>query len=59
MAEPLDDMIDAAAQALRIPLDPSWKAEVKVQLQVNLHHGAVIAAFPLPDEIEPAPVFKA
>ena len=29
MAEPLDDMIDAATQALRIPLDPSWKAEVK------------------------------
>ena len=59
MAEPLDDMIDAATQALRIPLDPSWKAEVKSQLQVNLHHGAVVAEFPLPDETEPAPVFKA
>jgi len=59
MADPLDHMIDAGAIALRLPLDPQWKAEVKVQLQVILRHGALVAEFPLPDDAEPAPVFKA
>ncbi len=59
MADPLDDMVDAGAQVLGISLEPQWKAEVKVQLQVILRHGALVAEFPLPDELEPAPVFKA
>jgi hypothetical protein len=59
MADPLDDMINGSAQALGIPLDPQWKPEVKTQLQVILRHGALVAEFPLPDELEPAPVFKA
>lgn len=59
MAEPLDDMVDAGAQALGIPLDPLWKSEVKTQLQVILRHGALVDEFPLPDDLEPAPVFKA
>ncbi len=59
MADPLDDMVNAGAQALGIPLEPQWTAEVKTQLQVILRHGALVAEFPLPDELEPAPVFKA
>jgi 1-carboxybiuret hydrolase subunit AtzG-like protein len=59
MADPLDDMVEAGAQALGIPLDMRWTAEVKAQLQVILRHGALVAEFPLPDELEPAPVFKA
>jgi hypothetical protein len=59
MADPLDDMVNAVAQALGIPLEPQWRAEVKTQLQVILRHGALVAEFPLPDELEPAPVFKA
>jgi hypothetical protein len=59
MGDPLDDIVDAGAQALDIPLEPPWKAEVKTQLQVILRHGASVAEFPLPDDTEPAPVFKA
>jgi hypothetical protein len=59
MADPLDEMVEAGAQALGIPLDTQWTAEVKAQLQVILRHGALVAEFPLPDELEPAPVFKA
>ena len=59
MADPLDDMVDAAAQALGIALEPQWRAEVKTQLQVTLRHGALVAEFSLPDDAEPAPVFKA
>ena len=59
MADPLDEMVDAGAGALGIPLEPQWKAEVKNQLQIILGHAAPVAEFSLPDDIEPAPVFKA
>jgi len=59
MADSFDDMIDSGAAALGIPLKPEWKAEIKIQLQVSLRHGSLVAEFPLPDESEPAPVFKA
>ena len=39
-ADPLDDLIDAAARALELPIEPEWKAAVKTNLQVTLGHGA-------------------
>ena len=57
--DPLDDFIDGAAAALGLALDPAWKSAVRAHLQVTLNHGALVAEFPLPDEAEPAPVFKA
>lgn len=59
MADKLDDFIDAAAAALNLPLDPAWKGAVKANLEVSLRHAATYADFPLPDEAEPAPIFKA
>ena len=59
MADPFDAMIDTGVQALGIPLNAEWKAEVKAQLQVILRHGALVTEFPLPDDTEPAPVFEA
>ena len=59
MTDSFDAMIDAGAQALGIPLQTEWRTEVKVQLQVILRHGALVAEFPLPDNTEPAPVFEA
>jgi hypothetical protein len=59
MADPLDDFIAAAAAALQLPLEPDWQAAVKANLAVTLQHAANVAAFALPDEAEPAPIFKA
>jgi hypothetical protein len=59
MADPLDDFIAAAAAALQLPLEPSWHAAVKSNIEVTLKHANLVAEFPLPDEAEPAPVFKA
>jgi hypothetical protein len=59
MSDPLDDLIDAAARALALPIEPDWKAAVKTHLQINLDHGAHVAEFKLPDDAEPAPVFVA
>jgi hypothetical protein len=59
MSDPLDDLIDAAARALDLPIEPAWKAAVKVNLDVTLRHGQFVAEFKLPDDAEPAPTFVA
>ena len=56
---PLDEFIVVAAAALDLPLDPAWHASIKANLEVTLRHAATVAEFPLPDEAEPAPIFKA
>jgi hypothetical protein len=58
-SDALDDFIDAAARALKLPLDPAWKPSVKANLDVTLKHAALVADFELPDDAEPAPIFKA
>jgi hypothetical protein len=57
--DPLDDFIVAAAAALGLPLEDSWKPAVKSNLQVTLAHAAMVDEFRLPDDAEPAPVFRA
>jgi hypothetical protein len=58
-SDSLDDYIDAAAEALKIQIDGTWKLAVRTNLQVVLQHAAKVDAFPLPDDAEPAPVFRA
>jgi Protein of unknown function (DUF4089) len=55
----LDHFIDAAAHALGLPIEPAWKPAVKANLEVTLRLAASFADFPLPDDVEPAPVFVA
>ena len=57
--DPLDDFIVAAAATLGLPLEDSWKPAVKSNLQVTLAHAAKVDEFKLPDDAEPAPVFRA
>src|SRR4051812_14727263 len=58
-ASPLDDFILSGASALGLTIDKAWMPAVRSHLEVTLRHGASVAAFALPDEAEPAPVFKA
>jgi len=55
----LDAMVAAAAQALGLPVDPAWEANVKFNLRLILRHAALVDEFVLPDDAEPAPVFRA
>ncbi len=57
--DPLDQLIDAAALMLALPIAPAWKPAVKANLELTLRRAALFADFPLPDEAEPAPVFVA
>jgi hypothetical protein len=55
----LDAFIEAGAKIMGIPLDPAWVPAIRANLKVTLAHGATVAEFALPDEAEPAPVFRA
>jgi len=55
----IDTLIAASAQALRLPIDPAWQAAVRANLQLLLKHAALVEEFLLPDDTEPAPVFRA
>ena len=57
--DPLDDLIDATARALALPLDPSWTPSVRGHLDVTLKLAKLVEEFDLPDDAEPAPVFRA
>ena len=52
-------LVAASAQALALSIDPAWRAGVTLNLQLLFKHAALVNEFPLPDEIEPAPVFRA
>jgi len=57
--DPLDDLIDAAAAALALPLEPAWKPAVRRHLEVTFRLAKLVEEFELPDDAEPAPVFRA
>jgi hypothetical protein len=57
--DPLDDLIVAAAHALGLTVDPAWTPAVRANLQVIFAQAALVTAFDLPDDAEPAPIFKA
>jgi hypothetical protein len=57
--DPLDEFIVAGARALDLKIDKAWMPAVRGHLQVTLRLGALVAAFALPNDAEPAPVFKA
>ena len=60
MPDPLDDLIDAAARALDLPIEPAWKPAVRDQSRGHAARSARSSpSFTLPDDAEPAPVFRA
>ena len=59
MADKLDDLISAASAALDLPFDEAWRPAIKANLEVTLKLANMVAEFPLPDEAEPAPIFRA
>ncbi len=54
----LDRLIDAASAVLDLPIAPQWRQAIRLHLGITLGHAATVGAFPLPDEAEPAPVFR-
>jgi hypothetical protein len=59
MSDPLDPMIEAGCALLGITPEPSWLPTIRQNLEVSLRLARLVEEFPLPDEAEPAPVFRA
>ena len=59
MADSLDDYIDVVGEALALPIEAAWKPAVKANLEVSLRLARLVDEFPLPDETEPASVYRA
>ena len=57
--DPLDAYIDSAAAALGVPIDPAWKPAIRANLDVTFKLAALVGENELPDDAEPAPVFRA
>ena len=55
----LDAYIDAVAQALGLSVQPEWKPAVRANLEVTFKLAALVGEKELPDDAEPAPVFRA
>ena len=51
--------IRAAAGLLRLPMESEWIPAVRNQLEVTLRLAELFTACDLPDELEPAPIYRA
>ena len=58
-ADEADAMVAASAQALGLTLDPAWHRSVAFNLRLILRFAALVDEFELPDDAEPAPVYRA
>ncbi len=61
MADPTVDAeayVDSAAALIGLPIDPEHRPGVVANLQRIAQMAALVMAFPLLDEAEPAPVFR-
>jgi hypothetical protein len=57
--DPLDAYISSATAALGIPIEPAWRPAIRANLDVTFKLAALVAEKELPDDAEPAPVFRA
>ena len=55
----LDAFIAASARVLALPVDGDWQPAIRGNLEVIFRLAAVVADFKLPDDAEPAAVFRA
>ncbi|HVC62163.1 MAG TPA: DUF4089 domain-containing protein [Acetobacteraceae bacterium] len=54
-----DVYIDAGTSLLGIPVRPEWRAAIRQHLGVSFDLARLVLDFPLPDEADQAPVFRA
>jgi hypothetical protein len=57
--DPRDTAIAAGARMLGLTIDPAWLPSIRTHLEISLRFGRMVDEFPLPDDHEPASIFKA
>jgi hypothetical protein len=56
--EPMKEYVEAAAQAIGLPLDEAHLPGVVLHMERLAAMAALVAEFPLEEEAEPAPVYR-
>ena len=59
MSDDIDAWLDANAALLGIPVAPEWRDAVRQHLRITRDIAQLVLEFPLPDEADPAPIFRA
>ena len=54
----LEAWLDAAAVLLGLSIEPEWRDTVRLHLRITSDLAHRLMEFPLPDDAEPAPVFR-
>ena len=54
----LEAWLDAAAVLLGLSIAPEWRDAVRLHLRITSDMARHLLEFPLPDDAEPAPVFR-
>ena len=57
--DPLLTAIEAGAKMLDLTIEPPWLPSVRANLEVSLRLAKLVDEFPLPDDHEPASIFRA
>lgn len=57
MSEQDERLMEAAADLLQLPLEEAFRPGILTNLEVARRMAALVEAFPLDDEAEPAPVY--
>ena len=57
--EALDALIAANIELLDLTIDPAWMPSIRQNLAVTYRMAHFVAAFELPDDAAPAPLFEA
>lgn len=57
MSEADERLLEAAAELLQLPIEDAFRPGVLTNLEVARRMAALVEAFPLDDEAEPAPVY--
>ena len=55
----LDAWLDASATLLGLPIESEWRDTVRLNLRITRDHAQRVMEFTLPDDAEPALVFRA
>jgi len=50
--------LDLMSQALDLPIDPAYRDNVQLHLEMTARMAVLVVSFPLPDDVEPAFVFR-
>lgn len=59
MPDDLDAIILSGTTLLEIPVEPEWHDTIRANLDATLRLARLVDRFPLPDEADAAPVFRA